>query len=642
MEHVDSTILLQNLIDVAEVFSYLGRRLEASAHALLTTGVPPDKSLINELMAARRNFADLRTQGRALAASLAITPLPDVESLASLSEIKTLLEKITLTEEERSTTESVSRRAVLVLNRVCALHHSGLATFVPLIACQTQAAALRDEVTTTSWPQIHPRAEAIAKEDDAFSALLTLVEKGDELDDELCGAFQEVVGQAFGKPLAMAALRGKLVFSEAVPPACVEQDVQDLPRTTGDSADLLPQAVATEHETGGESAAPPIAESVTSAADMVLMTERVEEADAGTSTAEDALDTSSVLSDLNGQGVNDVPCPAAVDLPLMDTLPVEHEPQKSVPNDVCYRFTPAERSQKIAALLLNGTNGSVAEKPPLLRDLVWRLVFEERISLAFHVTRCLETHYPEIHPRLPSWLLRAVVLGQRLRTPHGEIARILKEDFGQYQNKVWETENPEWTVAAELLIIAAALVPALLAPETKAATLLRGLHVQDYLPHLAAYCDSVARYSEQGVPLDPSPLKRTVRTHQPEVIGFVRVGQGKKEFSQETVEALRQELTNHSSVVMDELRLLRETASLVPVLGGAGVCQRILDQINALFDAEVPFLADEPLPRPLLNTDLSRIPSVVMNKYGEIEGASQPSFADSILRLVASGTVRVL
>ena len=82
MEHLDATILLQNLADVAEVFSDLGRRLEASAHALLTTGVPPGKSLINELMAARQNFADLRAQGRALAASLGITPLPDVESLA--------------------------------------------------------------------------------------------------------------------------------------------------------------------------------------------------------------------------------------------------------------------------------------------------------------------------------------------------------------------------------------------------------------------------------------------------------------------------------------------------------------------------------------------------------------------------------
>ena len=93
------------------------------------------------------------------------------------------------------------------------LHHRGTATFPPLIACQARATALREEIVLTEWPQVHPSAEAIAKEDDAFSALLTLVESKDELDDELCGAFQEVVSHEFGKPLAVAAVRGNLVFS---------------------------------------------------------------------------------------------------------------------------------------------------------------------------------------------------------------------------------------------------------------------------------------------------------------------------------------------------------------------------------------------------------------------------------------------
>lgn len=106
------------------------------------------KLLINELMAARQNFTELRAQGHALAESFAITPLSDVESFVSLSEIKVLLRKIVLTEEERKTTERVLQRAVMVLNRVCALRHRGLATFAPLVACQARAIALRDEITT--------------------------------------------------------------------------------------------------------------------------------------------------------------------------------------------------------------------------------------------------------------------------------------------------------------------------------------------------------------------------------------------------------------------------------------------------------------------------------------------------------------
>jgi hypothetical protein len=76
------------------------------------TGTPPDRSVINELIAAWQNCAELPAQGRALAESFALTPLPDVGSLASLSEIKVLLGKIALTEEERKTTEQVLQRPV--------------------------------------------------------------------------------------------------------------------------------------------------------------------------------------------------------------------------------------------------------------------------------------------------------------------------------------------------------------------------------------------------------------------------------------------------------------------------------------------------------------------------------------------------
>jgi hypothetical protein len=61
-----------------------------------------------------------------------------------------------------------------------------------------------------------------------------------------------------------------------------------------------------------------------------------------------------------------------------------------------------------------------------------------------------------------------------------------------------------------------------------------------------------------------------------------------------------------------------------------------------LFDAEAPFSADEPLPRPLLNADLSRIPTLVLNKQGEVEGADQPAFMDNVFRLVASGSFKMI
>ncbi|MSQ47846.1 MAG: hypothetical protein EXR78_05555 [Deltaproteobacteria bacterium] len=536
MEHMTPTLLLQTVTDVAEAFTRLGGRLESVAQALQTAGTLPDKSLIPELMTARNNFADLRAQGHALAQSLAITPLPGVESLTSLDEIRALLKKITSTVEERQTAEQVSQRAVVVLNRVCALRHSGAETFAPLVACQTRAAALRDEITNMEWPHVHPVAESIAKEDDAFSALLTIVENGDQLDDELCGAFQEVIGLEFGNPLAIAALRGKLVFTEvSSPPPGGDPNGQEPPPFGGEPSASFAPVVATRQEMETESTASPLSESVASTADTHLLTEPAEETDVGTAPVKESLGTLSVpsdVSDSDGQRAPDVCSSLPVATPLLDTQPAplpEREPPKSAPTHEFYRFTLEERAQKIASilLLLSGTNSSATERSAILCDLVWRLVFEERISLAFHIAQSVEMHHPEVRPRLPSWLLRALVLGQRLRTPRREIARTLQEDFAQSHDKVWETGNPEWDTAAELLLIAAAVVPALLAPETKAATILRGLHVEESLPQLAAYCACVASYSEQGVPLDPSFFKRVVRLSQPEVIGFVRVGQGK-------------------------------------------------------------------------------------------------------------------
>jgi hypothetical protein len=108
------------------------------------------------------------------------------------------------------------------------------------------------------------------------------------------------------------------------------------------------------------------------------------------------------------------------------------------------------------------------------------------------------------------------------------------------------------------------------------------------------------------------------------------------------VETLRQEVVGLSDVVKEELRRFCDTTGSVPALGGVACCQRALEQVRGFFDEDIPFLTDEPLPRPLLNADLSRIPSLIMNKQGEIEGANQPTFAENILRLVASGAAKML
>jgi hypothetical protein len=148
------------------------------------------------------------------------------------------------------------------------------------------------------------------------------------------------------------------------------------------------------------------------------------------------------------------------------------------------------------------------ERPAALHDLIWRLLFEDKVSLAFHLACCLKTQYPSVQPRLPLWLLRAVVLGRHIRHAKGETARLLTEDFGKFSAVGYTSGNEEWNLAVEFLLAAAALQPALLAPQTRASTVLHALRWDEGLPQLAEYCQRIANYGDQQQPLDPNMLKK--------------------------------------------------------------------------------------------------------------------------------------
>jgi hypothetical protein len=299
-------------------------------------------------------------------------------------------------------------------------------------------------------------------------------------------------------------------------------------------------------------------------------------------------------------------------------------------------------------MLLTSAYGLVEEKPAFLRDLVWRLLFEEKLSLAFHVARCLEVQHPEFYPRLPSWLLRAIILGQRVRTPQGDIARLLKDDLARCDTDCYTTGDKEWDLAVEFLLLAGTFLPTLLAPDTRASTVLHGVCLGEGLENLSAYCNVIALYGDLLVPLDPTTLKKPNRMQAKESVGFMRrlIGNQengmRKDVVSEQTEPLRIEISNRHQMVIDELNLFKTAHSSVMLLGSLACCRRAIENVAFLFDPETSFSFDEPLPRPLLNADLSRIPTLVLNKQGEVEGIDQPAFLESLLRLIASGSLKMI
>ena len=93
------------------------------------------------------------------------------------------------------------------------MKHLKRETFGPLTTCQDVATELRQAIADT------PAAQGLAKHKHPFAYLLILVACPDEADDELWATLQDTVTQAFGRQLAVAALRGgKLTVPDAAIP----------------------------------------------------------------------------------------------------------------------------------------------------------------------------------------------------------------------------------------------------------------------------------------------------------------------------------------------------------------------------------------------------------------------------------------
>ncbi len=686
MQPTESTALFQHLTSLTEGFSQLSTRLAQVAQALQDPGKPPAESLVAALVASRRDFADLCARGLALAASLAVSPLPTREALASLSDLKSLLQTAAQAEEKKAAIEDLRQRALAALDRVLSMSHRDHIAFAPLLECQAKAGALRLAVAEALWSELHPATEALAKGEDPFSDLLTFVDRQGELDDDHWALLQNSVERSFSKPLAIAASRGKLALlgvthEDASPPTAAASEPAAAPSEP---------AAAQEAVTAPE---PP---------------------------------------------------------PIKAEERKEEEKKKEKVQLPLYQLGLDDTAQKIAAPLLNG--GAVAERPAALRDLIWRLIFEDKVSLAFHVAHCLETQYPDYQPRLPSWLLRSVALGRYVRHASGEITRLLKDDFAQFSTEYCTIGHSEWDQAAGLLVVAAALQPALLAPHTRASAVLHALQLGEGLHELSAYCHLIANYGDKLQALDPKVLKKgkdqaawqaeidalkqpvegwwsraprlalvyapaakvwakwlepkgqvyslllpvrqndfsklaaakraveqlsddaqikrevehtdrevlgrrlgdditgrsldQLRAHLREAVGLARrwielhesrPGQRRGSL-QEQAEQLRQEVWSRQGAMLEELGALkRHNPSSILILGGLNCCRRALENIRTLFDPEASFPTEEPLPLPLLYADLLRIPSLALNDQWELEGSDREALLDGILDLVAKG-----
>src|SRR5581483_11737517 len=163
-----------------------------------------------------------------------------------------------------------ARKAVIeVLDIVLGVRHLDEAQFPPLVECQKQARDLHATVLALNESNLHQAQELTARVR-AFSDFLTMLEGSDQMDDERFAALEASVSAAFGRPLAVAAARGRLLRPGQTPPPAPAQPPAAVAQTP--PATPLPTATPPMREPAVVAAAAPPAPAPVPAAPSVAPT----------------------------------------------------------------------------------------------------------------------------------------------------------------------------------------------------------------------------------------------------------------------------------------------------------------------------------------------------------------------------------
>jgi len=197
--------LLKKNAALTKRLAALGARGTAAAAALSRPGAPPPDDLVHALGEARREFTALRDEVFIAAAALGLqTPAAEtINSTRRLDAMLKLLVEGLDNAEKQAQAAAALAKTVAVLDRIAALRHRDDPAFAPLSACQSRAADVRAALASTG--KVDPAAAA------PFASLLMLMDGPQGLDDEQWGVLEDAVATAFGRALAVAASRAKLV-----------------------------------------------------------------------------------------------------------------------------------------------------------------------------------------------------------------------------------------------------------------------------------------------------------------------------------------------------------------------------------------------------------------------------------------------
>src|SRR5712664_1080231 len=197
-------------------FADLGAKLAEAARELQDGGAPPADALVEALAAARAEFVQLRSELVASAESLGVAVPDVVESAKSLEPVLAAMAAAIAAQRRRAALEEARGRVVAVLDRVIGVRHEDEENFAPLATAQTKAAEIKGAALGLADATVE-QAQALVDSVRPFADLLKMLESTEALDDEKFSALEESVSRAFGRQMAVAVARGRLLLPGQAP-----------------------------------------------------------------------------------------------------------------------------------------------------------------------------------------------------------------------------------------------------------------------------------------------------------------------------------------------------------------------------------------------------------------------------------------
>jgi len=194
-------------------FAEVGTRAASAAADVRSGGAPPSEELLAQLSAAAQEFQALRDDVLETAARVEVVLPRPADTLVALRDLVPVVDAMaaTLASAERHRRHEAGRAAALhVIDRIQAIVHHDEPAFAPLADCQAAARSLHEDIAASpgSDSDVLGWAERLRP----FAALLEMLEGEGAVDDERFTELADSVADAFGRPLATAATRGRLRF----------------------------------------------------------------------------------------------------------------------------------------------------------------------------------------------------------------------------------------------------------------------------------------------------------------------------------------------------------------------------------------------------------------------------------------------